>query len=168
MRLLPTGNVTVTYWDQLRHTYSVSGNTHRCTEPCTYRDVYAPVSDEHAYSNWYVGLVNLRMLTHLHMSWAVVAQAVIRGDRLCHFPQGNCRGGATTWQRCLSFTVTLQWHNLCFCLFCFSCILVFNSNEVTFEPLQSWCAAVTHTCCFNFMCGSAACCVVYITWIKWK
>lgn len=136
VRLLPTGNVTVTYWDPLRRTYRVRKHTHRWTEPCTYGDVYAPVSDEHAYSNWYVGLVNLCLLTHLHMSWAVVAQAVIRGDRLCHFPPRVTAGAGPQRDRDVFHSLSLSNDTTCFCLFFFRCILVFSSDEVTFEPLQ--------------------------------
>lgn len=46
-----------------------------------HRDVYTVLRAAQAYSNWYVRPVNLRMPTHLHMSMAVVVQAVIQGDR---------------------------------------------------------------------------------------
>lgn len=45
VRDLPTGNVTMTYWDQLRHTYHQPGNIHAdvpspaCTEMFTLQSV---------------------------------------------------------------------------------------------------------------------------------
>ena len=122
VKLLPIGNVTITDRDQLRHTHThphthtpthtqthahthrQPGNTHTCIHAyrcisCTYRDVYAPVSVEHAYSGWYVRLTNLCTLTHLHMSSAVVARAVMRGDRSYATSLGSPEGAESQRDR---------------------------------------------------------------------
>lgn len=112
-------------------------HTCRCTEPCMYRDVYASVIVAHAYSNWYVMLTNLCMLTHLHMSIAVIAQAVIRGDRSYATSLGSPGaesqrdrdgGREMSFIHCHSpMTQPFLW---------FTHIPGFSSDEVTFELLH--------------------------------
>lgn len=160
---VPGSAQTYTLW-AWKHTHTY---THRWSEPCTYGDVYAPVSVEHAYSNWYVRLMNLCMLTHLHMSPAVAAPAVIRGDGSYATSLGSPQGRShnvtgVKAEKCLSFS----------CHSPMTQAFSLSVAEVTFGLLHSWlCAHVTHLL-FHFYLCFILCChsrfTVFLTWIALK
>lgn len=158
VRLLPTGNVTITYQDRLRHTHCVPGNTHTRTQMYWALHVQRCLR----FSQCWTCIFKLICQTHesVHAD-TFTYELGCRGPGcdsgwqvLCHFPRVIGRAESQSWQEwrqkgAFHSTVSLQWHNLSLC---FSHIPAFGRGEVTF----GLCAHVTHTCRFTFICGRSA------------
>lgn len=152
VRLLPTGNVTTTYQDQLRHTHCAWKHTRTHTD----------VLDCLRFTQRWTCIFKLIRQTHesVHADTFTYMSLACRGPGrdagwqvLCHFPQVSGRGGVTMWQElrprdAFHSTVSVQWHNLSRC---FSLIPEFSSAEVTFGCMLMW----LMTCCFTSISASA-------------
>lgn len=142
VRLLPTGNVTTTYQDQLRHTHCAWKHTHahRCTGLFALHSVLNMHIQTDTSDSWICACWHIYIWAWL--SWPV---PWCRVTGLMPLPPGYRWGGVTMWQErrqrdAFHSTVSVQWHNLSCC---FSHIPEFSSAEVTFDCVLMW----LMTCC---------------------
>lgn len=137
-RLLPTGNVTITYWDQLRRTHCASGNTHRCTETLPLRQWWARIfklicrARESAHADTFTYELGCR------------GPGCDSGWQVMPLPSGHCggRGHNVTempFIHCHS-PMTQPW----------LLSVPFHTRSATLEPRRNWpCARVTQPGAFT-------------------